>query len=249
MDSMSLQTVILIAVVFALAGFVKGVVGLGLPTVSLALLTATIGLKEAIALMLVPALLTNVWQGFVGGAFTKIVRRIWTLLITSCIGIWIGTGVLAGADATILAGLFGVLLCAYSSYSLAMPQIPPPGRHEGWLSPTIGAVAGVVTGLTGSYTVPGVLYLQALGQPRDVLVQTMGIVFVVLTIALAVSLSGHDLLPAHLGLLSAGAFVPTAAGMMAGQTIRRRLPEDSFRTVFFVALLVIGLYIAGRAFL
>ena len=247
LNGVSVEFIALIAATFALAGFIKGVVGLGLPTVSLALLTATLGLKQAIALMLVPSLVTNLWQGAVGGAFTPIVRRLWALLATACLGIWFGTAVLATADAGLLAGMFGVLLCAYSGFSLATPQIPPPGRHETWMSPVVGAVAGVVTGLTGSFVVPGILYLQALGLPRDVLVQAMGVVFTVLTVALGVSLSGHNLLPADLGLLSLGAVLPTALGMVAGQKIRRRLPEQTFRKVFFCALLALGLYIAWRA--
>lgn len=243
------ETLAVIAATFLLAGFVKGVVGLGLPTVSLALLTATLGLKAAIALMLVPALVTNVWQGLVGGAFAPIVRRLWTLLAAACLGIWFGAGILAGADAALLAGLFGVLLCLYSGYSLAAPQIPPPGPHERWLSPAIGGIAGVMTGLTGAFIVPGILYLQTLGMARDTLVQAMGIVFTVSTVALAAALSGHGLLPAELGGLSAAAVVPTAAGMVLGQRIRRHLPERTFRRVFFAALLAIGAFIVGRAFL
>jgi len=246
---MATETVVLIVVVFAAAGLIKGIVGMGLPTVSLALLTATLGLKPAIALMLVPSLVTNLWQALAGGAFQAILRRLWSLLAAACIGVWLGTGLLAKADGALMAGIFGLLLCLYSLFSLATPQISPPGRHETWLSPAVGAVAGVITGLTGSFVVPGILYLQALGLPRDMLVQTMGVVFVVLTVALGVAMSDHGLLTADLGLLSAVAVLPTALGMIAGQRVRRRLPEATFRMVFFCALLALGAYIAARAFL
>ena len=86
------ETLLLIAAIFVLAGFVKGVVGLGLPTVSLGLLTATLGLKEAMALMLIPSFATNVWQGAVGGYFTAAMRRLWTLLVAVCVGTWAGAG-------------------------------------------------------------------------------------------------------------------------------------------------------------
>lgn len=249
MPDLPFETLALIAAVFVLAGLVKGVIGLGLPTVSLALLTATIGLKHAIALMLVPALVTNVWQGLVGGQFVPILRRLWSLLVTSCIGIWLGTAFLAQSDAGLIAGLFGLLLCIYSGYSLATPQIRPPGRHEVWLSPAIGTVAGMATGLTGSFVVPGTLYLQALGLPRDVLVQAMGITFVVLTATLGLAFSEHGLLSAELGMISALAVLPTALGMAVGQRIRQRLSEAVFRRVFFGALLILGLYISIQAFL
>ena len=44
---------------FLLAGFVKGIVGLGLPTISLALLTVLLDLPTAMALLVVPAFCTK----------------------------------------------------------------------------------------------------------------------------------------------------------------------------------------------
>ena len=60
---------------FLLAGFVKGVVGLGLPTISLALLTVLLDLPTAMALLVVPAFSTNLWQGFIGGHLALLSRR------------------------------------------------------------------------------------------------------------------------------------------------------------------------------
>ena len=62
---------ILVTLTFLLAGTVKGVIGMALPTVSLGILAATLGLKEAIVLMLVPSFVTNVWQGVIGGYFVR----------------------------------------------------------------------------------------------------------------------------------------------------------------------------------
>lgn len=96
---------------------------------------------------------------------------------------------------------------------------------------------------------PGVLYLQALGLPRDILVQTMGVAFTVSMVTLAAALTRYEILSAELGLLSAAAVVPALLGMVLGGQVRRRLPEQRFRQVLFAALLLLGLYIAGRAFL
>jgi uncharacterized membrane protein YfcA len=144
----------LIAAVFLLAGLVKGVVGLGLPSVSLGLLTALIGLPEAMALMLVPSFVTNLWQALAGGALAAIWRRLWRLLLAVCLGVWLGAGLLARGDTALLAGLLGILLALYAIVGLAAPRIPAPGRREAWLSPLVGAVNGLLTGLTGSFVVP-----------------------------------------------------------------------------------------------
>ena len=55
-----------IAAAFLLAGFVKGALGLGLPTVSMGLLAVTMPPSRALAIVIVPAIVTNIWQTFVG---------------------------------------------------------------------------------------------------------------------------------------------------------------------------------------
>ena len=249
MDLWHAETLLLIAAIFVLAGFVKGVVGLGLPTVSLGLLTATLGLKEAMALMLIPSFATNVWQGAVGGYFTAAMRRLWTLLVAVCVGTWAGAGLLARSDPVVLSGVLGLLVCTYAVIGLATPKMPSPGKSEGWLSPVIGALNGILTGLTGSYMVPGVLYLQALGLRRDALVQAMGILFTVSTVALAVALAGNQLLSMELGAMSFAALAPALLGMVIGQRVRHGISEKHFRRVFLCALLALGAYIGAEAFL
>ncbi len=132
---------------------------------------------------------------------------------------------------------------------LIAPQVPSPGRAEYWLSPLVGAVNGLITGLTGSFAVPGVFYLQALGLPRDAFVQAMGILFMVSTIALAIALQGHNQLPPELGILSAAALVPAIGGMVGGQWVRHQLTEKQFQQLFFSALFILGLYIVVRSIL
>ena len=241
------EILVIVCATFLFAGWVKGVVGLGLPTIALALLAATVGLREAIALMLIPAIVTNIWQGLTGGAFVTLVRRLWPLLLVACLGTWFGVGILAKGDAALLSGLLGVMICGYAGFSLATPQIPPPGRLEGLLSPVAGAIGGFVAGLTGSF-IPGILYLQALGLSRDHLVQALGISFTVLTVALAAAFTRHDIMTVDLWLMSAVAVAPAALGMVLGQALRRRLSEALFRRVFFSALLLLGAYLAIRAF-
>ena len=232
---------------FLLAGFVKGVVGLGLPTVSLAILAATLGLREAMILMLMPSLVTNVWQALAGGSLGAIIRRLWPALAASIAGTWLAAGVMARSDAMVLSAILGVSLCVYAGLGLTAPAIPPPGNRERWLSPLMGGATGVLTGLTGSFAVPAVPYLHALAMPRDMLIQAMGVWFTVATATLAVALKGHDLLPADLGGLSTAAVAPALVGMVLGQRLRRRLPEGPFRLAFFMVLLILGGFITARA--
>jgi uncharacterized membrane protein YfcA len=245
----TLETAALVFAAFIVGGLVKGVIGLGFPIVVLAALATTIGLKEAMGLLIIPGIVTNVWQALAGGAFVPIVRRLWALLAASVAGIWFGVGVLSAADTRLLVAIFGVMLFVYSAFSLARPQIPPPSRHESWLSPLMGISAGFVFGMTGSYMVPGVLYIQALGLNRDMFVQALGIVFCLIMIALGLFMSQHELIPTDTALMSAAGLIPTGLGMVIGQRGRRLMSEQAFRKVLFVALCLAGLYMIARSLL
>jgi hypothetical protein len=238
-----LAAITTIAAVFLLAGAVKGVIGLGLPTVSLGLLTAAFDLTTAMALLIVPSLLTNIWQACSGGNGRDLLSRVWPFLLAATVSVWIGAAALTRVDLSILSALLGALLMAYAIVGLVGVRPRISHKQERWAGPTLGAVNGILTGMTGSFVVPGVVYLQALGLDRDQLVQAMGMLFTVSTIALAFALQGNHLMTVHLGAASAAAVFPAMAGMFIGQKIRFRLSERGFRRTFYVAVMILGAYI------
>ena len=228
---------------FLLAGAVKGVIGLGLPTVSLAILTVVFDLTAAMALLIVPSLLTNIWQACVGGHARSLIFGLWPFLLLAGGTVWIGALGLTRVDLALLSALLGLLLVAYALTGLTGFRMSVAKGTQVWMSPVMGAVNGVLTGLTGSFTVPGVMYLQAIGLPRDQLIQAMGMLFTVSTLALAIALGGNDLLSTELSIVSLAALLPAILGMMVGQKLRGILSEQQFRSVFFIALLLLGGYI------
>ena len=238
-----LTTVIIVIGTFFLAGAVKGVIGLGLPPVSLGLLAVVLDLQTAMALLVVPAFVTNFWQSVVGGNAKVILYRLWPFLVMATVTVWIGVAALTRLNPSLLTALLGALLVTYSVVSLGGIRLTIPPRYERWAGPLIGSANGVLTGMTGSSVVPGVMFLQAIGLPRDVLIQAMGMLFAASALALAAALQQANLFTVDHGILSSAAVLPAIAGMIGGQWIRKGLAEQRFRTVFFIALLVLGAYI------
>jgi uncharacterized membrane protein YfcA len=223
------------------------VIGLGLPTVSLALLTVALDLPSAMALLLMPSFVTNLWQSVVGGNAKAILYRLWPFLVMATVTVWIGVAALTRLNPSLLTALLGVLLVTYAVVNLAGIRLTIPARSEVWAGPLVGSANGVLTGMTGSFVVPGVMFLQAIGLPRDVLIQAMGMLFTASTVALAAGLQQANFLAIEHGILSTAAVLPAIAGMILGQVIRKRISEQRFRTVFFTALLVLGAYIIANA--
>ncbi len=233
------------AAIFVFAGAVKGLIGVGLPTAAIALLINVMPLSDAIPAILVPGLVSNIWQASAGGFARVTIRRFWLFLACMFIGTWFGVGVLIAADPMLMAGIFGVMLTIYSAFSLLRPAPPRLAPAlERWLSPPVGLVNGFLSGMTGSYLMPGVLYMEALGLRRDELIQAMGIFFLCAIIALGVALAGQNAMSLSQAGFSALLLVPTMIGYFAGEYCRKSLPEQTFRKVFFMGLLGLGLYTA-----
>lgn len=233
----------LTCLIFVFAGLVKGVVGFGLPTLSLALLAVVIGLEPAMTLILLPSFVTNVWQATSGGHFRYVAKRTWLFLGAAAFTVWFGSVALTRLPEGAADLLLGCLLIAYALPGLAGWVLSVPARHERGVGLLVGLINGALTGLTGSFTVPGVFYLQSIGLTRDQLVQAMGLLFLVSTMALAVSLSGNGMLVGELAGLSAIMTGPALVGVWIGQRIRKQLSEPAFRKLVLTVLTMLGGYL------
>lgn len=235
---------------FVLAGFVKGALGLGLPTVAVGLLGLVMPPARAAALLIVPSFVTNVWQLGAGPRLRALLRRLWTMSIGICAGSWIGIslGLLTSEHAGRAKIALGLALVIYALAGLLAdligtgPRRIVTPRAERWLSPTIGLLTGLVSGATGVFVIPAVPYLQALDFDKEELVQVLGLSFTVSTIALAIGLAqaGAFANAASSSSLSMLALAAALTGMVLGQWLRTRIRAATFRRVFFVALLSLG---------
>lgn len=236
----------LILAVFALAGFVKGVVGLGLPTIAMGLLALMMPPVEAAAILLLPSLVTNIWQ-MLGPRFGRLIGRLWPMQLGVCAGTWAGAGLMTGLHSGHAAAALGAALALYAISGLASLRLAIPAKHERWLGPMAGATTGLITAATGVFVIPAVPYLQAIGLEKEDLVQALGLSFTISTMALAYNLASAGALSVSLATTTFGALAAAGAGMLAGQVLRQRLAPALFRRVFFAGLLLLGLYLLLRA--
>jgi uncharacterized protein len=241
---------VVVAAAFLAGGLVKGVTGLGLPTVAIGLLSLVMLPAKAASILIVPSLLTNVWQFAAGPAFGPLLRRLWPMQIGTCVGAWAGSGLLAKLAPDVTSAALGLALVVYAGIGLSPVRTGRlPVSAERWLGPAAGFVTGIITAATGVFVVPMVPYLQALGMTRDELVQALGISFTVATLALAGSLARSAAFDPEILGMSVLGLVSALVGMAAGQAIRRAIRPEVFRFCFFAALLLLGAHLSMRAIL
>lgn len=241
------QTTLLlfIAATFVVAGFVKGVIGLGLPTIAVGILGVVMAPAQAAALLVIPNLVTNGWQ-LSGPKLKAIALRLWPMLAGTCLGTWAGAGLLEKAKDGSATLWLGVALVLYALVGLRAAKLRVPAAHESWLGPVVGVLTGISTAATGVFVLPAVPYLQALGFEKEELVQALGLSFIVSTVALAFGLVGAGALDWTVAGGSLLALLPALAGMGAGQAIRQRISAATFKLCFFAGLLALGGYLVLR---
>ncbi|WIG95959.1 sulfite exporter TauE/SafE family protein [Myxococcus sp. SDU36] len=245
----SSDSLLVTVAVFVLAGLVKGVVGLGLPTIAMALLALVMPPARAAVLLIVPSLVTNVWQLRPWSTLGPLLRRLAPMQVGVCAGTLVGAWLLGapvGAWATVS---LGVALVAYAAWGISGARLTVGPVADKRLGPWVGALTGFVTAATGVFVIPAVPYLQALGFEREELIQAMGISFTVSTLALAAGLyinaagAGTQLGQSLLMLL------PALVGMQVGQWLRQKLSPVLFRACFLVSLMLLGMHMVAREML
>jgi uncharacterized membrane protein YfcA len=234
---------------FMLAGFVKGVIGLGLPTVAIGLLGLLMSPAQAAAILLVPSLATNIWQFVVGGELLALVRRMWPMLAGICIGTFIGAAWLPNGNSGKATVWLGSALVLYAALGLIKIQFKVPLRAEVWLGLLMGTTTGAITVATGIFVLPGTPYVQALQFERDRMVQALGLSFTVSTVTLAAALGYAGEIHATLLVPALVALAAALIGMWLGQLVRGRIRAETFRLCFFVGLLLLGAHLALRGVL
>lgn len=243
---MDQSDVVIITATFFLAGIVKGVTGMGLPTVAMGVLGAVLSPLTAATLLLVPSFVTNVWQLLTGPGFKPLLGRLWPMMATVVVGTFVGSSLLAGGATSRTTMALGLTLIAYAAYTLCAAPRRILSSWQPVATPLVGLATGLVTGATGVFVVPAVPYLQALDLDKEELVQALGLSFTVSTIALALALGFQGALPAGNLVPSLLAVIPALIGMAAGQAIRQRISPSTFRRGFLICLLLLGCEMALR---
>lgn len=231
---------LLVVITFLLAGTVKGVIGLGLPTIAMGLLGLAMPPAQAAALLIVPSTLTNLWQLAAGGHLPALLRRLGPMLAMIFVGTLAGSAWLGINSGPWAVHALGAALVAYAAYGLIGRGLSVAHRREWWLGPICGLVTGVVTAATGVFVMPAVPYLQSLGLNRDEMIQALGLAFTVSTLALALGLAGQDALGGQALGASLLMLAPALMGMLAGQWLRQRISAALFKRCFFIGLAVLG---------
>ena len=233
-----------IAGAFIVAGIAKGAIGIGLPPIAIGLMTLALPLGDALAIMTIPTLTTNVFQALYGRQFLALLRRFGTMAIAAVIGVIAAAVFIGKLGSPGTIGWLGLVMVLYALLALFAWRPVMPRAGEPWANPLIGLASGAVTGITGMAAVPFLPYMQSLQIAKNELIQGLGILFVFITAALAAALVQQNVFDTANLIGGVAAIVPTFAGVWIGQKVRRAASPETFRKIFLYGMLALGLHMA-----
>ena len=231
----------IVAAALALGGFVKGATGAGAPVVAVPVMASFFGVPFALAMMIVPSFLTNLWQMWrFRGARHDLVYLPW-LLVMAGIGTAAGTWLLTSLPAEVLHVTLAAVILIYVAMRLAKPHWRIGIEAARRFAAPVGLAAGLLLGSTGISAPVSVTYLSAIGQSRAQFIFALSALFVAFAVVQAPALAVAGILTWQRTLLSAIALVPILFAMPVGNWLASRLSPKSFDRAILVLLAAFAL--------
>lgn len=227
-----------VCAIFVFAGIVKGFLGIGLPAAAMGLLTLIISPTEAISLLWLPILFTNVFQ--FGRASNKREIMVTYKWFAAAIffSIFLTSLFINDYPTALLTVAIGVAMVIFSLnllFGLSLPVGPGRGWQLG-----VGVVSGVLGGLSSIWSPPVAMYLMARNTPKDMFIGTTGFLFLAGCLPLGAGLVISGLITGPVIVKSLLGLLMTLAGFRIGEVMRERVSQDRFRQIVLIAFLIMG---------
>jgi len=247
MAELGFELLIWCAFALFVAGVVKGILGIGVPVVSVSLLSLVINVPTAVALLPIPILLSNLWQSLSSEQVLRTLRRFAALIVALVVGTFVGARLLVDMDQRTLLGIVGaaVLVFAISAHFPRHLRVGP--RTERWLGMPVGFIGGLLGGMTTFFGPPLIMFLFALNLEKDEFVGTISTIYLCAAIPLAVALGMFGFMGPQEYAWSTAAAAPLFLGVLVGQWLRSRISQSAFRRGLLLMLLVVGVRLIYRA--
>lgn len=243
---MSNEILLIAAFTFLLAGVVKGVIGIGLPTISVTILALFVDPRVAIALVMIPSLISNTWQVWQGGQVMRPARLLWPYVVAMMIAMYITSLFAADAPVGLIVTGIGVVVVLWTLTSLWKTPPPLPDRYDLVVQPAAGVLAGILGGMSGIWSPSMVVYLLARRVNKEDFVQFTGFIILCGTIPLALGYITTGLLNRETAIASALMILPTLAGLYVGRQLRNRINNEQFFRVLLIVFCLMGLNLIWR---
>ena len=234
------------AIVFLIAGSVKGLVGIGLPTAAISMLTIFIDPRTAIAMGLVPIVVANAWQVWSMGDIRGAFQRYWVFAFALGISVFVTVSLSAEVSDRVIFLALGISIVAFAVLNLRFVMPAIPDRFDRVAQVGMGTIGGILGGLSGVWVAPVIMYMSARGVQKDEFVRATGLLLFIGGVPFFAAYVMQGFLTVPLAGVSLGLVLPTLMGFALGARLRNRLSNEKFKKVLLYVFLLLGLNMLRR---
>lgn len=235
-------------IIAVISGFVKGVVGFAMPLVMISGLSTFLAPELALAGLILPTLVTNIFQSLRQGrqAAGQSIKRFRFFLLAGAVTLFAAAQMVRMTPDAVLMSTIGVVVTVFAVLQLSGYRFPEV-RQSRRLDVGVGAVAGGLAGLSGVWGPPTVAYLTALNTQKYDQMRIQGVIYGLGAVGLVVAHMVSGVLRAETWLFSAVLIPPAFLGMWIGGKVMDRIDQAAFRRATLYVLLIAGLNLLRRA--
>ncbi len=247
LDSLSWLALLASSAALFVGGLSKGALGIGLPLLSIPILSLFMSVPQAMVLLTMPILVTNAWQAVQGGNLPRVLRQFWPMGVALVVGIGLGTQILVLLSERVLYVIIGLLVLTQPALRYTWPDFRVPEATSRRTGPVVTFISGLVGGTTGLFGPLVVAYLAMLRLDKDLFTASVSLLFAAGGVALALFLAQVGVMRGPQLLMSALALVPASLGILAGQCVRSRISQEQFDKALPAVLVVVGMSMLWKA--
>ena len=232
--------VLIVLAAFLLGGIIKGLAGIGLPMVALPVLSLGFTVPQAVALTLVPILVSNGWQALTSGALVPVIRRFWPMQVTLAVAIALAASLMVRLDNSVLLMSAGAVLVASIVVLMLSGGRTLPARLERPVGIVVALVAGLIGGVSSLFGIPIIIYMSSLGLTRAEFMTAISIVYFFAGLPYLIGLLAFGAVTPVQLIGSALAVIPAMIGLTVATRMMRQVEDRRFRQILNWILIMLG---------
>jgi uncharacterized membrane protein YfcA len=244
------QASVIAAVVCSLivAGFLKGIIGVGMPVVALPLLSLFIDVKSAAMLLSMPLIFSNLPQALEGGKTGRCLIQLTPVLLGMIPGLFLGVRALLALDANVAKTIAGLVLIGVGGVTLLAPKLQLQSRLVLPAGITFGFFGGILGGIAAMSGPLVFIFMLAKGLRGKAFTKEASLFLVVSSGLLAILLMASRQFSWLDVLVSSAAMLPVVLGIHAGQHMRDKIAPETFRRLVLIAVIAAGAELLRHGF-
>lgn len=230
--------VLFIIFTFILSGSIKGFLGIGMPSTVIGLLTLVMDPIEAISILIIPLILTELAQYLRAPNPARTAINFRFFAISLMLSIFITSYFITSYPTSLIMIAIGFAMIVFSLNFLFGFKLPiGPGYFWQIL---IGLISGVLGGLSSIWSPPVAMYLIARDFSKEQFLSISGFLFLSGCLPLAGGLYLSGVLTLDSSIKSIIGLIAVFIGFRIGEILRNRVATSFFRKAILIAFLIMG---------